>query len=92
MITFLLTAIVMSALTFSGYRLNMYLYTRGAVGGSSSSAQSVAMDGFSVRPVRDVEMEERDYGLRYARIGLLIIASFLVILVVGLVAAIFAVV
>jgi len=39
-----------------------------------------------------VEMEERDYGLRYARVGLLIIAVFMVMLVLGLVAAIFSVV
>jgi hypothetical protein len=37
-------------------------------------------------------MEERDYGLRYARMGLLVIAVFLVLLVLGLVIAIFAIV
>jgi hypothetical protein len=91
MFAFLLTVIVLSVLIFTGYRLNMYLYAQGVVGGSSRQMQSVGGESFLVRPVRAAEMEERDYGLRYARVGLLILASFLVVLVIGLIAVIFSV-
>lgn len=92
MVAFLLTVVVIGALIYSGYRFSMSLYTRGAMEVNSSQVQSVGGETFAVRPLRDVEMEERDYGLRYARVGLLIIAVFMVMLVLGLVAAIFSVV
>lgn len=94
MFAFLLTVVVLSVLIVTGYRVNMYLYAQGAVGGSSRQTQLVEIEDefFSVRPLRDVEMEERDYGLRYARVGLLLIALLMVVLVVGLAAAIFSVV
>jgi hypothetical protein len=92
MVAFLLTVVVIGALIYSGYRFSMGLYARGAMEVSSSQAQSAGGETFAVRPLRDVEMEERDYGLRYARVGLLIIAIFMVMLVLGLVAAIFSVV
>ncbi|HLG78640.1 MAG TPA: hypothetical protein VKX46_19665 [Ktedonobacteraceae bacterium] len=92
MIAFLLTAVVIGALMYRGYRFSMGLYARGAMEASSSQVQSVGGETFAVRPLREVEMEERDYGLRYARVGLLIMAIFMVILVLGLVAAIFSVI
>jgi hypothetical protein len=91
MVAFLLTVVVIGALMYTGYRLNIYLYTCGAMGVAADRVQPVAGE-FSVRPLREVEMEERDYGLRYARMGLLVIAVFLVLLVLGLVIAIFAIV
>lgn len=92
MVAFLLTVVVIGALIYSGYRFSMNLYTRGAVEFSSSQVQPVVGEPFAVRPLRDVEMEERDYGLRYARVGILIIAVFMIMLIIVLVATIFAVV
>ena len=88
---FLLTVAVLSMLIFAGYRLNRYLYTQGAVGSSRRHLQTVGEESLPFRPVRAAQMEERDYGLRYARMGLLILASFLALLVVGLVVALFSV-
>ena len=92
MVAFLLTGIVIGVLIYSGYRLSMSLYVRGALEVGSSQLQPGVGEPFAVRPLRDVEMEERDYGLRYARVGLLIIAVFMVMLLLGLVAAIFSVI
>lgn len=92
MIAFLLTVLVIGALMYTGYRLNIYLYTCGAMDITASQVQPAAVgEPFGVRPLRDVQMEERDYGLRYARVGILIIVAFLLVLVVGMVAALFAV-
>jgi hypothetical protein len=88
---FLLTVAVLSALIFAGYRLNMYLYAQGAVGASSRQLQPVGAESLPFRPVHAAQMEERDYGLRYARVGLLILAFFLVLLVVGLFVVLFSV-
>lgn len=90
MVTFLLSAVVLGTLIFTGYRFNMYLYAQGALGASSNQMQSVGVESFPVRPMQDVAMEVRDYGLRYARVGLLIIAGSVVVLVIGMIAAIFA--
>lgn len=90
MAAFLLTVAVLSTLIFAGYRLNMYLYAQGAVG-DIRHLQTAGTESLPFRPVRAAQMEERDYGLRYARVGLLILAFFLVLLVVGLVVALFAV-
>jgi hypothetical protein len=91
MIAFLLTMTVLGALIFAGYRSSKYLYLRGAMEVNSDSAQSIAVESFSVRPVRAAEMEERDYGLRYARVGLIVIGIVMLLLVLGLLFAIFAV-
>jgi hypothetical protein len=91
MVAFLLTVVVIGALIYTGYRLNIYLYTCGAMEVTANQMQPVVGETFGIRPLRAVEMEERDYGLRYARVGLLFIAAFLLVLVVGLVIAIFAV-
>lgn len=91
-VTFLLTVTVLSASIYAGYRFNMYLYARGAVGSGSRQMRSIVSEPFPVSPVRKVAvMEERDYGLRYARIGILVIGSLAVALVVGLILAIFTV-
>lgn len=94
MVTFLLTVAVLSALIVAGYRLNMYLYAQGAVGGNTraiGSMQSVVVESFPMQPVREAILRERDYGLRYARVGLLMIAVLLIALAVSLVVALFAV-
>ena len=89
MVTFLLSAVVLGLLIFAGYRFNMYLYAQGALGASSRQMQSIGVESFPVQPMRDVAMEVRDYGLRYARVGLLVIAGSVVVLVIGMIAALF---
>jgi hypothetical protein len=92
MIAFLLTVVIIGTLIYVGYRLNIYLYTCGAMGVTGHQMQPAVGETFGIRPLRAVEMEERDYGLRYARIGLMFIAVFLLVLVIGMVIAIFAVI
>lgn len=87
MVAFLLTIGVISALVCTGYRLNLYLYTRGAMGATSHPIQPIVAE-FHARAVREGEMGERDYGLRYARTGLLFIGVCLALLVLGLIIAI----
>ena len=91
MVAFLPTMTVLGALIFIGCRVSMYLRRQGVMEVSSSSAQSGAIGGFLTRPVREAEMEERDYGLRYARVGILVVASMMILLALGLLIAIFAV-
>jgi hypothetical protein len=90
MVTFLLSVVVLSALIFAGYRFSMYLYAQGALGAGSHRMESIGVESFPVQPMHDVVMEVRDYGLRYARVGLLIIAGSVVVLVIGMIAALFA--
>jgi hypothetical protein len=89
MLIFLLVVVGLGALMFAGYRLNMYLYTQGAMG-TSSRMQPAFQDASPVEPVREV-MESQDYGLRYARVGLLLIVGFLIIMAVALVTTLFGV-
>lgn len=92
MVTFLLTTAVIMASMVIGYRLNMYLYVRGAVGGKDrtlNSLQPVIVESFPTQPVREVVMRERDYGLRYARVGILIIVALVLMLAVGMAVTLF---
>src|SRR5579875_532344 len=88
MFALLSTLIVLGALSFFGYRVTMYLYSQGVVGVGSRQVQYAEADFSLVQPAREVALEERDYGLRYARVGLLVIASIVVILVVSVIAMI----
>jgi hypothetical protein len=94
MVTFLLTVAVLSAFIIVGYSLNMYLYARGVTGISARALRQMSSlrdEPFLLEPVYIVGQRERDYGLRYARVGILLIASILVALVVGLMVALSAV-
>ncbi|MEO7020558.1 MAG: hypothetical protein ABI234_10445 [Ktedonobacteraceae bacterium] len=84
MVTFLLTVVVLSAFIIAGYCLSMYLYTRGVVG---ANMQSVKDEPLLMQSVSEMDQRERDYGLRYARAGILLIAGILVALVVSLIVA-----
>lgn len=84
MVTFLLTAIVLSGLIFAGYRINMYLYLQGAVGSTSRSLPSIVETLPLASVVEEADLE-RDYGLRYARSVLLLATGFTIALVVSLV-------
>ena len=88
---FALTIGVLSALISGGYALNMYLYAHGVGKSSSPDLQAVGAESGTLRPVRAAYLEARDAGLRYARVGILVFAFCPVVLVVGLIAAIFAV-
>lgn len=90
---FALTIGVLSALISGGYALNMYLYAHGGDKSSSPDLQAVGAESSPLRPVpvRAAYLDARDAGLRYARVGILVCAFCLVVLVVGLIAAIFAV-
>lgn len=83
---FLLTVVVLGLLIFAGYRLTLYLYSRGAVGVSSRQMQSVAREPSFIRPVRDVVLEGSRYGVHYARVGILMTAIVIIALMVVLVA------
>lgn len=87
MATFLLTVTVLGISIYAGYRLNMYLFTRGAVGASLHQVQPA---GGPAHSSRGVPVVERDYGLRYARTGILILALVVALLASGLVVAILA--
>ena len=89
MLTFLLSVVVLGTFIFAGYRFNMYLYAQGALGAHSRQMQSIGGASFTGQPTQDLAMEVRDYGLRYGRVGLLIIAGSVVVLVIGMITAIF---
>lgn len=90
MAPFLLTLTVLGASIYAGYRLNMYLFTRGAVGASLHQVQFAGEESSPVRPPRNGAMVERDYSVRYARTGILILACATVLVAFGLMVAIFA--
>lgn len=87
MVTFLVTAAVLSAFIIIGYRLNMYLYTRGAIGGYGRSGQMEGDDDVSyVRRVQEASLVKvRDYGLSYARTGILVLALVILGVIVSVV-------
>jgi hypothetical protein len=90
MVTFLLSAVVLSALIFAGYRVNMYLYSQGAVGTSSHSMgqmESVAIESLSIQTTQRMAKRERDEGLRYARMGFALVLGFVTILALGVIIA-----
>lgn len=87
MLIFLLTVVVLSALIIAGYCLNMYLYTRGAVGFGTRALRRIRSTQDDLQTVYDIDQQERDYGLRYARIGILLIVGILLAVVISLIVA-----
>mgnify|MGYP001377415673 CR=1 FL=1 len=85
-LTFVLAMLGVSALIYAGHRFNMYLFAQGAVAASSRDIE----EALPVREVREV-MEIEDYGMRSVRVGLLICTGFVVLMLLVLVAALFAV-
>lgn len=83
MVTFLLTIAVLGILIFAGCRLNMYLYTRGVVGANSRTIRQMqSVESFSMY---EGDFQGRDYGLRYARTGILMIAAVITVLSISLI-------
>jgi hypothetical protein len=71
---------------YAGHRFNMYLYARGVVGGHARSMQSIVEESQIVHQSQDGALiQVRDYGLHYARLGILIFAIVTIVLVLGIV-------
>lgn len=87
MIAFLLTMVVLGGCMFAGLCGSLYL--RGVIG-TSSQMQPATVESLSLQAVRAAEMEERDYGVRYARVGIAIVACVMLLLMLGVLFAIFA--
>lgn len=76
MVTFLLSAVVLCALIIAGHRVNMYLYSQGAVGTSFRSLrrrEPIVLESLPLRVAQKMMKRERDDGLRVARFGLVFI-------------------
>ncbi|HEY3993496.1 MAG TPA: hypothetical protein VGM01_11535 [Ktedonobacteraceae bacterium] len=86
MLTFLVTIAVLIASIYAGHRFNMYLYARGAVGGHARGMASVEEESYTVSNSNEASLiQVRDYGLQYARTGILIFAAIALLLVMGIV-------
>jgi hypothetical protein len=82
MLTFLVTIVVLSASIYAGYRFNMYLYAHRALGANSRRMAPGRRASYPARqPRNDALIEMQDYGLRYARTGILIFAVLTLLLV-----------
>ncbi len=82
MLTFLVTIVVLSAFIYAGHRFNMYLYARGALGANSRRMEPAGRESYPARQSRaEALIEVRDYGLHYARTGILIFAVLTLLLV-----------
>lgn len=90
--TFLVTMAVLVALICAGYRFNMRLYSRGALGAHSRRVYEVERARSAHRSHDASLIQVRDYGLHLARAGVVIFAVLVVIIVVGLVVLISSVV
>jgi hypothetical protein len=88
----LITLAGLIAAMYAGYRFNMYLYARGALG-ARPRVLPAAEEGRIIRDRDDASLiEVRDYGLRYARTGILVVAivlALLLLITVALVSSIF---
>ncbi len=85
MVTFLLFAAVICILIFVGFRVNLYLFSRGVVGAHAPSAQQsepVTISSLPARTARRMAKRERDEGLFVARLLLLFFLCLPVVLVV----------
>ena len=83
MLLALLTILMLFASMYAGHRFNMYLYARGAVG---RHRQHMMRESHALRQVREGSLVQvRDYGLSYARTGILIFAIVLLALVFSVV-------
>jgi len=83
------TIAMLIALACAGYRLNMYLYTRGALGVHARQMSSLERESHSMRRKHEASLVQvRDYGLHYARTGILLFVILVTTLLLVLVALI----
>ena len=90
MVTFLFTVAVLSAFIFVGYALNMYLYAQGVIRVRSRAFRQMSSFRSEALPVQsayEMEHREMDYGLRYARVGILLILGIVAFLMISLIVA-----
>ena len=86
MLTSLVTIAALIASIYAGHRFNMYLYARGAVGGHAREISSVGEESYAVHRSHEASLiQVRDYGLQYARTGILVFAAIALLLVMGIV-------
>lgn len=87
MLTSLLTIVMLIAAIYAGHRFNMYLYARGAVGGHARRIhQSVSEESYTAGQSHATSLiQVRDYGLHYARTGILVFAAIALLLVFSIV-------
>lgn len=84
--TFLVTMAVLAALICAGYRFNMRLYARGALGAHPRRMVYEVEESRSAHRSREASLiQVRDYGLHLARAGVVVVAVLVLIVVVGLV-------
>ncbi len=92
MLTFLLTLAVLSVAIYKGYRFSMSLYARGAMG---MPEQQLPRFGEDVQPVQQKQgtslMLIQDYAMRYARVGLFLLAGLVLLIVIVLATLMFSV-
>ncbi len=93
MLIFLVTLTVLIASIYAGYRFNMHLYAHGVLGDHSRKmAYEVEESSSTVLSSRDNALPRvRDYGLQYARTGILVFAIMVVGIIVCLMALISAI-
>lgn len=88
---FLLTTALLVLAIYAGYRFNMYLYARGILG--SHHMHSDEEGAYPTRRKRDSSLiRVQDYGLHYARTGLLafaIVILAMVLILIALIASLF---
>ena len=89
MLTFLVTIAVLIASICAGYRFNMRLYANGALGENPRGMSTAGDESYPVLRNRDASLVRvRDYGLHYARTGILVLAVLVAVIVLILIALI----
>ncbi len=77
----LFSVVTVGILLYVGYRISLYLYSHGAVVSQVSSLR-MNQEAVQIHPGQELSMEARDYGLRYARVGLMIVILPMLLVVV----------
>ncbi len=90
MIIALLSLLALGALIYAGYRINMYLYSQGAVGDACDlrDREQAGIDTLPIKVARRMAARERDDGLRYVRLGIVGIIVLVALLAVVAISAI----
>jgi hypothetical protein len=88
----LVTIAILIASIYAGYRFSMYLHACGALGANARRMSTFERESVSPRRKRDSSLVQvSDYGLRYARTGILIFAilvSAILMIVVALISSV----
>ncbi len=82
MVPFLLFAAVICILIFVGFRVNLYLFSRGVVGTRTQPNEPITISSLPARTARRMAKRERDDGMLVARLLLLFFLLLPAVLVV----------